>query len=69
MSCNIFQPFDHNKKVAKFYWATPELVQKAISTSLEAKKEWERVPLQDRMDLFLKVADQMANEYRAGKEP
>ena len=65
MSCNLFQPFDHNKKVAKFYWATPELVQKAIATSLEAKKEWERVPLQDRMDLFLKVADQMANEYRA----
>ena len=59
------QPFDHEKKVAKFYWATPELVAKAIETSLEAKKEWERVPLQDRMDLFLKVADQMANEYRA----
>jgi len=58
-------PFDHEKKVAKFYWATPELVAKAIETSLEAKKEWERVPLQQRMDLFLKVADQMANEYRA----
>jgi 1-pyrroline-5-carboxylate dehydrogenase len=40
-------------------------VNKAIETSLEAKKEWERVPLQDRMDLFLKVADQMANEFRA----
>ena len=51
--------------MAKFYWATPELVAKAIETSLEAKKEWERVPLQQRMDLFLKVADQMANEYRA----
>ena len=58
-------PHDHQKKVAKFYWATPELVAKAIETSLEAKKEWERVPLQQRMDLFLKVADQMANEYRA----
>lgn len=60
-----FQPHDHQKKVAKFYYATPELVNKAIETSMEAKKEWERVPLQDRMDLFLKVADQCANEYRA----
>ena len=51
--------------MAKFYYATPELVNKAIETSLQAKKEWERVPLQDRMDLFLKVSDQMANEHRA----
>ena len=40
-------------------------MQKAITTSLEAKKEWEKVPIQERMDLFLKVADQMAGQYRA----
>lgn len=51
--------------MAKFYYATPELVNKAIATSMEAKKEWERVPIGDRMELFLKVADQMANQYRA----
>ena len=59
------QPHNHSKKVAKFYYATPELVTKAINTSLEAKKEWELVPLEDRMKMYLKVADQMANEYRA----
>merc|ERR1712045_44626 len=58
-------PHNHSKKVAKFYYATPELVQKAITTSLEAKKEWERVPLEDRMQMYLRVADQMAGEYRA----
>ena len=58
-------PHDHQKRVAKFYYATPELVTKAINTSLEAKKEWEKVPLDERMKLFLKVADQMADEYRA----
>jgi len=58
-------PHNHSKKVAKFYYATPELVTKAINTSLEAKKEWERVPLEDRMQMYLRVADQMANEYRA----
>lgn len=59
------QPHDHQKKVAKFYYATPELVAKAIETSMKAKAEWERVPLQERMDLFLKVADQISGQYRA----
>ena len=58
-------PHNHQKKIAKFYYATPELVTKAIQTSLEAKKEWEKVPLDDRMKLFLKVADDMAGKYRA----
>jgi len=57
-------PFEHQRKIAKFYYATPELVNKAIETGLEAKKEWERVPLQQRMDLYLKVADRMAGEFR-----
>jgi len=50
--------------VAQFYYATPELVKEAIETGLKAKQEWDRVPLQERMDLFLKVADQMAGQYR-----
>ena len=58
-------PHNHQKKVAKFYYATPELVTKAINTSLEAKKEWEKVPLDERMKLFLNVADDMAGKYRA----
>ena len=58
-------PHNHQKKIAKFYYATPELVTKAINTSLEAKKEWEKVPLDERMKLFLKVADEMAGQYRA----
>jgi len=58
-------PHNHSKKVAKFYYATPELVTKAINTSLEAKKEWERVPMDQRMKMYLSVADQMAGEYRA----
>jgi acyl-CoA reductase-like NAD-dependent aldehyde dehydrogenase len=55
-----FQPHDHQKKVAKFYYATPDLLSKAIEASLEAKKEWNRVPIEDRMKLFLNVADQVS---------
>ena len=29
------QPHDHQKKIAKFYWATPELINQAIETSLK----------------------------------
>ena len=51
--------------MSKFYYATPDLVQKAIDTSLEAKKEWEKIPMDERLKLFLNVADLMATTYRA----
>ena len=59
----LLQPHNHSKKVAKFYYATPELVNKAIDSSLEAKKEWEKVPLDDKFKLFLDVADLMGGKY------
>lgn len=58
-------PHDHKKKVAKFYWATPELVGKAIDVSLKAKADWERVPIDEKIDMFRKVSDDMAGKYRA----
>jgi len=58
-------PHDHQKKVAKFYWATPELVNLSIDTAMAAKKDWEAVPINDKIQMFLKVADQMADVYRA----
>merc|ERR1711981_933504 len=54
-------PHNHQKKLAKFYYATPELIKAAIKSSLEAKKEWEQIPLEDRMNLFLKVSEEMAS--------
>ena len=58
-------PHDHSKKVAKFYWATPDLVQKSIDTALAAKADWEKVPIDDKIKLFLKVADEISTTYRA----
>jgi len=58
-------PHDHQKKVAKFYWATPELINKAIDTSLKAKVEWENVPIDEKIDMFRKVSDDMSTKYRA----
>ena len=51
--------------MAKFYWATPDLIQKAIDVSQKAKVQWDRVPVNTKIDMFLRVADQMASTYRA----
>ena len=58
------EPFDHHEKIAKYHYATPDLVQKAIDNSLKARKAWDRTPLEKRCDVFLKAADLMANKYR-----
>jgi 1-pyrroline-5-carboxylate dehydrogenase len=58
-------PHDHQKKVAKFYWATPELVKLGIDSAMAAKKEWEAVPINDKIQMFLKVSDLMADQYRS----
>ena len=36
----------------------------SIDTSMAAKKEWEQVPINDKIQMFLKVSDQMADIYR-----
>lgn len=57
-------PHDHSKKIARFYYATADVVQKAISTAVEAQKKWDRVPISERLQIWDKAANMMANEYR-----
>lgn len=64
MTISSPQPHNYKTKIAKYYWATPDLVKKAIETAVCAQKDWERVPLQDRMKIWLKAADLMATKYR-----
>lgn len=58
-------PHNHSKKIAQYYYATPDLIKKAISTSTEAQKKWDSVPMTERIKIWMKAADLMANEYRA----
>jgi len=58
------QPHDHSKKLAKFYYATPELLNLAIKTSVTAQREWDRVPFNDRFKMWLRAADLMAGPWR-----
>ncbi|XP_047496039.1 delta-1-pyrroline-5-carboxylate dehydrogenase, mitochondrial-like [Penaeus chinensis] len=57
-------PHNHSHKIAKFYWANSELIQKAIDTGMAARASWERVPLAEKFDMWLKAADLMATKYR-----
>lgn len=58
-------PHDHKKKLAKFYYADKNILQKAIETACTAQKKWDAVPIPERLRIWEKAADLMANEYRA----
>ncbi|CAG5034668.1 unnamed protein product [Parnassius apollo] len=57
-------PHDHNKKLAKFYYASEKTIQKAIQVSVEAQKKWDRTPLEERVRIWQKAAEMMAGEHR-----
>ncbi|KAK3736547.1 hypothetical protein RRG08_051539 [Elysia crispata] len=57
-------PFDHKRTVATFHHATPEILKKAIESNLKARIDWERRPLQERCDIFLRAADMISQERR-----
>ncbi|CAK1599250.1 unnamed protein product [Parnassius mnemosyne] len=57
-------PHDHNKKLAKFYYASEKTIQKAIQVSVDAQKKWDRTPLEERVRIWQKAAEMMAGEHR-----
>ncbi len=58
-------PFDHNKKIAKFYYADKQLIEKAIQNSLSARAQWESLSLEHRAKIFLTAADTLASARRS----
>jgi len=57
-------PFDHQRKVAKFYYASKPEIQKAIDNSLAVRMKWEQTPVKDRIALFIRAGDLIATKYR-----
>uniref|UniRef100_H2Z2R1 Multifunctional fusion protein n=1 Tax=Ciona savignyi TaxID=51511 RepID=H2Z2R1_CIOSA len=58
-------PYNHRQKIAKFSYATSDMINDAIENSISVRAEWEAKPLADRAQVFLKAADVFANEKRA----
>ncbi|KAI4500075.1 hypothetical protein M0802_004945 [Mischocyttarus mexicanus] len=57
-------PHNHKAKIAKYYWATPDLIQKAIDVAVKAQREWDKCPIEKRLEIWLKAANLMSKKYR-----
>ncbi len=58
-------PHDHQHVVGTYHLAEKSHVEKAISTALEARKNWALIPWEQRAGIFLKAAELIAGPYRA----
>lgn len=58
-------PHDHKHSVGTYHLAEKKHVEEAISTALEARKNWVQMPWEQRAGIFLKAAELIAGPYRA----
>ena len=58
-------PHDHKHVVGTYHLAEKKHVEEAISTALEARKNWSQTPWEQRAAIFLKAAELIAGPYRA----
>lgn len=57
-------PFEHKHRLAQFYYASHELIQKATQEALGSQREWIDLGLERRVELFEKAADLVSGKYR-----
>lgn len=57
-------PHNHSKKIATYYYADKKLLQKAIDTSVDAQRKWDRTSIEERLRIWNRAADLMAGQYR-----
>jgi len=57
-------PYDHSRKVAKFYHADASLIEKAVENALISKSVWEKMSYDSRSRVLLKAASLIASKYR-----
>ena len=58
-------PHDHQHIVGVYHQADKALVEKAITSALEARKKWAAMAWENRASIFLKAAELLAGPYRA----
>ncbi|WP_303317070.1 L-glutamate gamma-semialdehyde dehydrogenase [Flavivirga abyssicola] len=58
-------PHDHKHVVGTYHLAEKSHIDAAISTALEARKNWSQMPWEQRAGIFLKAAELIAGPYRA----
>ena len=58
-------PHDHGHVLGVYHKAGKKEVDMAIEAALEARKEWAEMPWEQRVSVFLKMADLLAGPWRA----
>ncbi len=58
-------PHDNNHLLGVYHKAGKKEVQQAIEAALEARKEWAEMPWEQRISIFLKMADLLAGSWRS----
>lgn len=61
---NCIIPHNHSHILAKYHTAGHQEMKMAIDSALEAKKEWEQLPWDHRIAVFLKAAELIAGPWR-----
>jgi len=57
-------PHDKNHVLATYHKAGEKEVEAAIEAALKAKQEWENMPWEHRLSIFLKAADMISGPWR-----
>jgi len=57
-------PHNHRHVLADWHLATPELVERAVKASEDARREWASWAWEDRAAVFLKAAELLATSWR-----
>lgn len=60
----VVMPHAHQEVVAEFHLAGEKELKDAAKAALDAKRDWEILPWQDRAAVFLKAADLLAGPWR-----
>jgi 1-pyrroline-5-carboxylate dehydrogenase len=57
-------PHNHKHVLATYHMAGPKEMEMAIESALQAKKEWEALPWEHRLAVFLKAAELIGEGWR-----
>src|SRR5690554_4906520 len=57
-------PHDHKHVLGTYHKAEKKHIDEAITSALEARKSWSKLPWQNRAAIFLRAAELIAGPYR-----